>query len=146
MRRVIIGWVLLVAIVLAVGAAVWIARLAEIAPVSRVPATVALQPPRTDVPNLANPANDRLANLTSTEQAVELGKMIGRGCTGIIAYPMGISRRAGNRGDAYWSVRCTDGKNYLVLLHPDKAGTVSVLGCDVLRDGGIECFKRLPPE
>jgi hypothetical protein len=145
MRRLIIGWVLLAAIVIAVGAAVWIARLAEIAPVSPVPATVALQPPRPDVPNSVNPANDRLANLPSTEQAVALGKMIGRGCDGVIAYPMGIGRRKANRGDAYWSVRCTDGNNYAVVLHPDKAGTVSVLGCDVLKDAGIECFKRLPP-
>jgi len=145
MRRLIIGWVLLASIVIAVGAAVWIARLAEIAPVSPVPATVALQPPLTDVPNSANPANERLANLTSSEQAVELGKLIGRGCTGIIAYPMGIGRGEANRGNAYWSVRCADGNNYAVVLHPDKAGTVSVLGCDALRDAGIECFKRLPP-
>lgn len=145
MRRLIIGWVLLAVIAAVVVAAVWIVRVAELAPVSRVPATVALQPPRPDVPRTGNPANARLANLTSTEQAVELGKMIGHGCAGVIAYPMGIGRRDADRGDAYWSVRCADGQDYAVVLHPDKAGSVSVQSCDALKAAGMQCFKRLPP-
>ncbi len=144
MRRIVIGWVLAAILVAVVVAAVWVARLAELAPVTRVPDTVALQPPRSDVTSSGNPANDRLADLPSTEQAVVLGKMIGRGCAGVIAYPMGIGRRDADRGDAYWSVRCADGQNYAVVLHPDKAGTVSVLGCDAVKAAGIECFKRLP--
>jgi hypothetical protein len=74
-----------------------------------------------------------------------LGKVIGHGCTGVVAFPMGIGRHDADRGDAYWSVRCADGKSYAVALHPDQAGSVSVLGCDAMQSAGMECFKRLPP-
>ncbi|HWI28354.1 MAG TPA: hypothetical protein VN668_15380 [Stellaceae bacterium] len=145
MRRKIIGGVLLVILAAAIVAVIWIVHAASVAPVTRVAGIVAVAPPRTDAPNIPNPANERIANLTSTEQAAVLGKAIGRGCTGVAAFPMGIGSHDADRGDAYWSVKCADGKSYAVTLHPDKAGTVGVLDCDAVHAAGITCFKHLPP-
>ncbi|HZB91866.1 MAG TPA: hypothetical protein VE397_10520 [Stellaceae bacterium] len=144
MRRTIIGAALLAILVVAVIAGVWIAHVAAVAPVTPVHDIVVPPPPRPENLDSGNPANDRLANLTSTEQATVLGKKIGHGCTGIAAFPMGIGRHDADRGDAYWSVRCADGESYAVALHPDKAGSVSVLGCDAMHSAGMDCFKRLP--
>ena len=148
MRRTLIGVTLFALLATVAIAAVWITHVAEVAPVTSVPPVrgiVSLEPPRPDVPRAANPANEKLADLPSTEQAVVLGKVIGLGCTGVVAFPMGIGRHDADRGDAYWSVRCADGKSYAVALHPDQAGSVSVLGCDAMQSAGMECFKRLPP-
>jgi hypothetical protein len=148
MRRTLIGVTLFALLAAVVIAAVWITHVAEVAPVTSVPPVrgiVSLEPPRPDLPRSDNPANQKLADLTSTEQAVVLGKVIGHGCTGVVAFPMGIGRHDADRGDAYWSVRCADGKSYAVALHPDQAGSVSVLGCDAMQSAGMECFKRLPP-
>jgi hypothetical protein len=148
MRRTLIGVTLLALVTAIAVVAVWITHVAEVAPVTAVPPVrgiVSLEPPRPDVPRADNPANARLADLPSTEQAVVLGKVIGHGCTGVVAFPMGIGRHDADRGDAYWSVRCADGKSYAVALHPDQAGSVSVLGCDAMQSAGMACFKHLPP-
>lgn len=144
MRRKIIGASLLAILAAVVVAVVWIAHVAALAPVTPVRGSVLVVPAKPEDLASGNPANDRLANLTSTEQAVVLGKKIGHGCTGIAAFPMGIGRHDADRGDAYWSVRCADGESYAVALHPDKEGTVNVLGCDAMHSAGMDCFKRLP--
>jgi len=143
-RRTIIGWVLLAIVAVAAGAIVWIAHLAALAPVSPVRNAVNEPLAHPDVPTTGNLANDRLARLPSTEQAVVLGKDVGQGCAGVLAFAMGFGKHDADRGDAYWSVRCADGKSYAVALHPGPAGGASVLGCDAMRSAGMECFKRLP--
>jgi hypothetical protein len=146
MRRRIISWALLAIVTVAVLAVIWVVHVASVAPVTPVESIVAQAPPRPDQPAVRNPANERLANLTSTEQAVVLGKKIGRGCDGIVAFPMGIGHHDADRGDAYWSVRCADGASYAVTIHPDAAGTISVLSCEAMRQAGRECFKPLPSD
>jgi hypothetical protein len=45
----------------------------------------------------------------------------------------------GDEGSAFWSVRCTNGKTYQVMVRPDGSG--SVLDCAVWALlGGQECF------
>ncbi len=144
-RRTIIGWVLLAIILTAVAAVLWIAHLAALAPVTPVRNAVNEPPPHTDTLATGNAAYDRLARLPSTEQALLLGQDVGQGCVGVVAFAMGFGRHDADKGDAYWSVRCADGKSYAVALHPGAAGGVSVLGCDAMRSAGMECFKRLPP-
>jgi hypothetical protein len=145
MRRTIIGWALLAIILAAIGSGLWIARLAEQAPVSPVLNSVTLPPPRPDVPTSGNLANDRLSNLPSTEQAILLGRDVGQGCNGVLAFSMGMGRHDADKGDGYWSVRCADGRNFAVTLHPGTGG-VSVLSCDAMRSAGMECFKRIAPD
>jgi hypothetical protein len=141
-----INVVLLAILAVAVIAVVWVIHVASVAPVTPVGSVITVAPPRPDQPSVRNPANERLANLTSTEQAVVLGKKIGRGCAGVLAFPMGIGDHDADRGDAYWSVRCADGASYAVTIHPDAAGSISVLSCAAMRQAGRECFKPLPAE
>jgi hypothetical protein len=48
----------------------------------------------------------------------------------------------GDEGSAFWSVRCTNGKAYQVMVRPDGSG--SVLDCAVLAllGTGQECFRK----
>ena len=144
-RRSIIGWTLLGIVLAAAGSVFSVVRLAHQAPTSPVRNPYNDPTARPDMRASGNLANDRLMGLPSLEQALLLGKAVGQGCAGVLAYPMGIGRRDADKGDAYWSVRCADGNSYAVALHPDKAGGASVLGCDAMLRAGMECFKRLPP-
>lgn len=144
LRRTVIGWVLLAIIVSTAGAILWIAHLAALAPVSPVRDAVTQPALRPDLPITGNIANDRLETLPSTEQARLLGRDVGQGCDGVFAFAMGLGHHDADKGDAYWSVRCADGRTYAVALHPGAAGGASVLGCDAMRTAGMECFKRLP--
>lgn len=146
MRRRIISVTLLAIVTVIVLAVIWVVHVASVAPVSRVESVVLQPPPRPDQPTVRNPANERLANLTSTEQARELGKKIGRGCAGVLAFPMGLGDHDADRGDAYWSIRCADGASYAIAIHPDPAGSISVLSCEAMRQAGRDCFKPLPPD
>ena len=143
-RRTIIGWVLAILLIGLPIAALVISRLAEEAPTSRVITTIGDTTPRADASGPGNAADDRIANLPTTEQALVLGKSVGPSCGGEFAFFMGTGRRDADRGDAYWSVRCADGQSYAVVLHVDKTRAASVLGCDVIKAAGMECFKHLP--
>lgn len=145
MRRTIIGWALLAIVVAAGWSILWIVHVAALAPVSPVRHPVSEPTARSDARSSGNTANDRLANLPSTEQALLLGKDIGRGCEGVVAFAMGFGRHDADKGDAFWSVKCADGKSYALALHPDTAGGVSVFDCDAMRAAGMDCFKRLSP-
>jgi hypothetical protein len=90
-----------------------------------------------------NGANAYLLSLTPIARAKMLGTVVGNGCSGNDAFYMGISASGFAKNKAFWSVRCRDGRAYVVEAHPD--GTSSVLECaalTALRAG--ECFKRLP--
>jgi hypothetical protein len=144
MRRVMIGWgiaAVLMAVLIAVG---WVWSLAQQAPTSPVRSHIVPEPPRPEIPTSGNSANDHLASLPSTEQALLLGRAVGPNCKGVLAFPMGFGKRDADRGDAYWSVRCAEGGSYAVAVHPDKTGSTTVFGCDAAKAAGMECFKRLP--
>jgi hypothetical protein len=145
MRRTLIGWGLLAVVLLAGGAIAWVIHVAAVAPVSPVLDPVVQPAARPDLPMSGNVASNRLVLLPSTEQARILGRDVGQGCDGIVAFAMGFGRHDADKGDAYWSVRCADGRSYAVALHPGETGGVSVLGCDAMRSAGMECFKRLAP-
>jgi hypothetical protein len=73
-----------------------------------------------------------------------LGKVVGEGCVGTSAFFMGVGDKGLGRDKAFWSVRCRNGKTFLVQINPDSAGSTGVLECSVLKAiAGTECFKRL---
>jgi hypothetical protein len=145
MRRVVIGWVLAAIFVAVLVAIAWVWNLAREAPTSPVRSQIEQAPARPELPSSGNAANDRLADMPSTEQALVLGRAVGAKCKGTAAFPMGIGKRDADRGDAYWTVRCADGDAYAVAVHPDKTGSTTVFSCAAAKAAGIECFKRLPP-
>ncbi len=89
-----------------------------------------------------NPTNDRLLAMPEPERAAALANSFRHGCVGVEAFPMGVTASGKARGTAYWSVRCKDGKSYVVQIAPNKKGTAVVADCKVLQGTGRECFKK----
>jgi hypothetical protein len=88
-----------------------------------------------------NPAHDILLTLSPSDQATSLGKSIGEGCVGSYAFFMGMARDTKN---VFWSVRCTNGKSYEVMISPDATGSTQVLECEVLQFvTKTRCFEKL---
>ncbi|HEY3908660.1 MAG TPA: hypothetical protein VGM07_02075 [Stellaceae bacterium] len=89
-----------------------------------------------------NRTNDRLLALPPARQAQVLASSFRKGCIGVSAFPMGVTASGKAKGNAYWSVRCKNGKSYVVQIAPDAKGTAVVADCRALRGTGRECFKR----
>jgi hypothetical protein len=95
---------------------------------------------------IKNPAHDWLLSQSSTGQVNMLAKMVGGGYRGKTAFYQGNMRSGagalpGTENDAFWSIRCYDGRSYEVEVHPDGSG--KVLECSVLKAMHAgECFKK----
>jgi hypothetical protein len=85
-----------------------------------------------------NGAHAYLLSVSPKQQAATLGKVVGDGCVGTKAFNMGIgSTNIGN-----WSVKCADGRSFVVGANPD--GTSKVLECSVYKlVTKLSCFKKL---
>lgn len=95
-----------------------------------------------DAAGSGNPMNDRLLTLPPTRQAQVLGNSLHKGCVGVAAFPMGVTATGKGKGNAYWSVRCKNGKSYAVQIAPDAKGTAVVEDCRALQGTGTACFKK----
>jgi hypothetical protein len=89
-----------------------------------------------------NPRNDRLLALPEPQVAEALGKSFRRGCVGVEAFPMGVTASGRAKGYAYWSVRCKNGKSYVVQIPPNTRIAPIVADCAALQGTGHECFKK----
>jgi hypothetical protein len=89
-----------------------------------------------------NPRNERLLAMTETQQAATLSNSFRHGCVGVAAFPMGVTATGRAKGYAYWSVRCKNGKSYVVQIPPNVKAPVIVAECKVLQGTGRECFKK----
>lgn len=89
-----------------------------------------------------NPTNDRLLAMPPAQQARALSSSFRKGCVGVSAFPMGVTGSGHAKGTAYWSVRCKNGKSYVVQIAPDAKGSAVVADCSVLQGTGRECFKK----
>jgi hypothetical protein len=89
-----------------------------------------------------NPRNDRLLALPQPQVAQALGNSFRRGCIGVEAFPMGVTSSGRAKGYAYWSVRCKNGKSYVVQIPPNSKIPPLVEDCSVLQGTGHECFKK----
>lgn len=89
-----------------------------------------------------NGANDYLLSVKPDAQAATLSRAVGEKCVGQTAFYMGIGKSGLSQGKGFWSIRCTDGRSFMVQVNPD--GTSSVLECAVLkRMNAGSCFKAL---
>jgi len=99
-----------------------------------------------------NGANDYLMTLSPNEQAKMLGKVVGEGCRGKIAFYQGsaddhaprqneIPPLSGHEHDAIWSVKCANGKSYSIGVHPKGDG--QVIECSALEAlHAGQCFRK----
>jgi hypothetical protein len=89
-----------------------------------------------------NSRNDRLLAAPEAQRAQALGNSFHRGCVGLEAFPMGVTASGRAKGFAYWSVRCKNGKSYVVQIPPNVKSPMIVADCSVLSGTGKECFKK----
>jgi hypothetical protein len=89
-----------------------------------------------------NPTNDRLLALPPARQAQALTRGFHRGCVGVSAFFMGVTKTGKARGYAYWSVRCKNGESYVIQIAPNAKGTAIDEDCRMLQGTGRECFKK----
>ena len=75
-----------------------------------------------------NPANEELLKLPPPERAEKLARSISQWCIGTEAFPMGVVGAGPGRGNAYWSLRCTDGTSWAIQIDPEFG--VTAIGCD----------------
>jgi hypothetical protein len=91
-----------------------------------------------------NVAHDQLVRLDPFARAKMLGSIVvssGDTCTGEDSFFMGINRR---NIQAFWSVRCTNGKSYEVAIDGNATGSTSVMDCAVLKTvAKVSCFVKL---
>ena len=90
-----------------------------------------------------NRANDFLLAQTELARAMRLGGVVGEGCYPDRVFYGGMGARGVARDQGFWSVRCSNGRSYMVDVRPD--GTSNVLSCAVLeafRAG--RCFAPMP--
>jgi hypothetical protein len=88
-----------------------------------------------------NASNYRLLALPEDQQAAFLGMAVQEGCIGRRAFYMG-SYTKDNR--AFWSVGCSNGKEYEVTILSDAIGTTTVTDCSFLRIvGHMNCFEKV---
>jgi hypothetical protein len=99
----------------------------EVAPVERRAST-------------GNVAHDDFMPHSESEQAMLLGQIVEDSCAGNRAFYMGMD----SAHDAIWSVGCTNGRSYEILIHPDATGSTKVLECSVVKAVlKIDCFVKL---
>ena len=89
-----------------------------------------------------NPRNDKLLAVPESDRGEVLGKILGHGCVGVDAFPMGVMRTGRAKGAAYWSVRCQNGKSYAIEFPPNPKIRAPFVECQQLEGTGHECFKK----
>jgi hypothetical protein len=89
-----------------------------------------------------NSENDFLLTQTPAEQASFLGVASGKGCRGTEAFFMGLDTHK----TGFWSVRCTDGRSFMITISSQGASSRVVMECRVLEAmrTGRFCFRSLP--
>jgi hypothetical protein len=121
-----------------------------------LPLAIVLSTAITRAGDVKNPANDSLLAMSPQQQADILGKIVGEGCQGKMAFYQGtmsnlpqpnddrrpqlpVPPEHGN--DTFWNVMCKNGRSYSVEVHPD--GSNKVVDCNTVKMFHLgECFKK----
>ncbi len=82
----------------------------------------------TSVMPTGNKQHDKLSSLSADTQALVLSGLV-KGCVGTSVFFQGI----GKENAAFWSVRCSDGDGYQVIIKADAKGTATVQSCSILK-------------
>jgi hypothetical protein len=107
----------------------------------RMPARSQAEPEKTTPFNTGNPTAERLLNMSAEAQRYVLAQDV-PGCTANQTFYMGRDRDH----DAFFSIWCSDGGSYEIMIRPDSEGSSKVLECATLEAvAQVKCFEKLPP-
>ncbi len=96
----------------------------------------------------ANPAHDLISQASEGVRNKAFFQTVSSA-----AYPCGLVTKSffqgfDSQGDAFWSVRCKNGKSYSIMIYNDKNGSTKVMDCSVVKAlnqrgaGMAECFEK----
>lgn len=92
---------------------------------------------------LANPAHDRLQQMSSGERNTFFTKFLkgsGESCDGVTR---NFFQGSGKSGDVVWNVACRNGKTYSIMIYNDAEGSSKIMDCPLLKAlNAGECFKK----
>jgi predicted nucleic acid-binding Zn ribbon protein len=100
--------------------------------------------PRTAPVVTGNKAHDSLTTLPLAAREAAFEKvLLGRPCGAVVdTFFQGVNATA----DAYWSIRCGNGRSYQVIVKSDSGGSITMQDCEGVRAAGTgECFQPLGP-
>jgi len=98
--------------------------------------------PTVSLPTGSNGANNYLLSISPSSQAEVLGKVVGDRCIGRTAFYRGIGKTGEAKDEAFWALRCTDGRSFGIQVHP--RGDGKVISCRLLKQLINEsCFSKL---
>ena len=91
----------------------------------------------------ANEMHNILTGFSLEKRNGALGTILtrsGEACTVTRSFFQGFDKQQ----NAFWSVSCTSGKDFSMMLYNDTGGTVTLTDCKVLRAlAKHDCFKKL---
>jgi hypothetical protein len=89
-----------------------------------------------------NATNEYLLSAGAAVQSSNLSAAVGQNCQGQSPFYMGMSKASTGTDNALWSIKCSDGRAFVVEVHPD--GSSRFLACSVYEGmhNGV-CFQKL---
>jgi hypothetical protein len=92
----------------------------------------------------ANPAQDRLTNMSEVERSEALAVFVESGGHTCRTVARTFFQGEDTKGNVFWNVTCAGGESYVVVIKNDVSGSTRVMNCRRLRAAtGTDCFKAL---
>lgn len=92
---------------------------------------------------LANPAHDRLQQMSSGERNTFFAKFLQGSGERCDAVTRNFFQGKTKAGDAMWNVGCRNGQSFVILVYNDAQGSTKILSCAMLKAMNAgECFKK----
>lgn len=91
----------------------------------------------------ANPAHDRLINMSNPDRNVFLTKFLKASGENCASVTRNFYQGADKQGNAFWNAACRSGKSYVIMIYNNSTGSSKIMECDMLRKmGAVPCFKK----
>ena len=106
----------------------------------RLPVSAALVAVLTTAAN-ANPINDQIAALTEEKRQTIFARMMQREGEKCPEVSRTYFQGSASDRSAFWSISCTGGKNWQIMIKNTAQGDIKMLDCATLKAvGGGQCF------
>ena len=90
----------------------------------------------------ANPAHDRISKLSETERRAVFSGFMEKSSEICNVKKTFFQGQSGG-GDAFWNIKCSNGKAWVIQINNDATGSTRILECSVLEAMNAgKCFKK----